>query len=202
MNEKELELIREIRYGLMNEGKVPSVRILMKRMGYKSPQSIQKLVKGLEEQGIIKKKENGKLQLLDNPEPEAERTETVIIPLIGRVACGGPVLAEENTEAMIPVSVKLAQPPHSYFLLRAQGDSMNEKGIDDGDMVLVRQQETATNGESVVALIDEEATIKELHASDQVIVLKPCSSNPSHKNIILTRDFRVQGVVVATIPGF
>jgi repressor LexA len=118
------------------------------------------------------------------------------------VACGVPILAEENIDAMIPVSVKLAKPPHKYFFLRAKGDSMNEVGINDGDMVLVKQQITANNGDIVVALIDDEATVKEFHRQGNTIILKPRSKNKKkHQPIILTRDFQVQGLVVSTIPG-
>jgi repressor LexA len=78
---------------------------------------------------------------------------------------------------------------------------MNLAGINDGDIVLVRQQGSARNKEIVVALIDDEATIKEFNAADNMIILKPKSSNPAHKPIILTRDFMVQGIVVTTIPG-
>jgi len=78
---------------------------------------------------------------------------------------------------------------------------MNQAGINDGDLVLVRQQATARHGDIVVALIDDEATIKEYTSTGSAVVLKPHSSNPSHRPIILTRDFCVQGVVVTTIAG-
>ena len=76
----------------------------------------------------------------------------------GRCSTGNPLLAEQNIEAMIPVSRGLAQPGAKYFLLRAVGNSMDLAGIEDGDLVLVRQQPSAENGETVVALINEEAT--------------------------------------------
>ena len=100
---------------------------------------------------------------------------------------------------MISVSIKLSLPPHKYFLLKAKGDSMNEKGINDGDSILVRQQTTAKNGDVVVALIDNEATIKEFHVFDETIVLRPRSRNSRHKPIILTRDFQIQGIFVTSI---
>ena len=101
---------------------------------------------------------------------------------------------------MIPVSTLLARPGQKYFLLRANGDSMTEAGIEDGALVLVRQQPTADSGQIVVALIDDEATIKELQLSREAAVLRPRTKNPTHKPIVLTRDFQVQGVVVATLP--
>ena len=122
------------------------------------------------------------------------------VPLVGRVACGVPLLAQENIDTYYPVSVGLAKPPHSYFLLKASGDSMNLSGIKDGDLVLVRRQNTARNGDRVVALVDNDSTIKEFHSSAEAVILKPRSRRKVHKEIILTRDFQVQGVVVATIP--
>jgi repressor LexA len=109
-------------------------------------------------------------------------------------------LAEENIEAMIPVSVKLAKPPNKYFILKAKGDSMNEREINDGDMVLVKQQNYAEDTDLVVALIDDEATIKELKINSENILLIPRSTNKKYQPIILTRDFMVQGIVISTIP--
>ncbi len=125
---------------------------------------------------------------------------TVKVPLLGTIACGIPIFAEENIEAQIPVSIKLAKPGNKYFLLRASGDSMDKKGINDGDLVLIRQQTSADNGQDVVALIDNEATIKEYHNYGDKIILKPKSTHSNHQPIILTSDFRIQGVVVAVIP--
>lgn len=76
---------------------------------------------------------------------------------------------------------------------------MNKTGINDGDLVLVRKQDYADNGNWVVALIDDGVTIKELFVSENAIILKPCSTNSAHKPIILNRDFKIQGVVVTTI---
>ena len=77
---------------------------------------------------------------------------------------------------------------------------MDQAGIADGDLVLIRQQSTALNGERVVALIDQDATVKRLRIGAESVVLEPVSSNSTHKPIVVGRDFRIQGVVVATIP--
>jgi repressor LexA len=96
--------------------------------------------------------------------------------------------------------IDLIKGSNNYFLLRAKGNSMNEVGITDGDLVLVKQQPTADNGDFVVALIDDDATIKEFRKNNDAIVLKPRSTEQKHQPIILTRDFIIQGIVVATIP--
>jgi len=85
-------------------------------------------------------------------------------------------------------------------MLRTVGDSMNKTGINDGDLVLVRQQMTANNGDTIVALVDDEATIKQLRLHKDYITLEPKSTNPDYCPIILERDFRIQGVVVKSMP--
>src|SRR3989344_5497906 len=99
------------------------------------------------------------------------------------------MLAEENIEGFVAVSTAIVRAGAKYFLLRASGDSMNLAGIDDGDLVLVRQQATAQNGDRVVALIDDEATIKEYRHAGNAIILQPRSSNHEHTPIILTENF-------------
>jgi repressor LexA len=86
-------------------------------------------------------------------------------------------------------------------LLRARGKSMNKSGIHDGDLVLVRQQSTARKGDKVVALVNDEATIKHFHRGCDVIVLRPNSTQAKCKPIVLSKDFIIQGVVVATLPA-
>lgn len=202
LNKTESEAVRIIRTSLVNKGSIPTVRELMAEMGYKSPRSAAVIMEQLVEKDVLKKKSDGSLQFLDMDQDETTSAQTIDVPLVGSVACGAPILAEENVDAMIPVSIKLATPPHKYFFLRAKGDSMDEKGINEGDIALIRQQPNANNGDVVVALIDDEATLKEFYRAGDSIVLKPRSSNKKHQPIILTRDFRIQGVLVTTIPDF
>lgn len=200
--DKEMEAIRHIRNWLMHKGRTPSIRELMAALSYKSPRSAALIVENLLSKKVLKKRRDGSLQLLEDPSPDSINTRTVDVPLVGTVACGLPILAEENIEGRIPVSVNLAKQGLKYFLLRASGDSMDESGINNGDLLLVRQQPTANNGDIVVALIDDEATVKEFHLAKGAVVLQPRSRNTQHRPIILTDEFRVQGVVVATIPKF
>jgi len=122
------------------------------------------------------------------------------IPVVGKVSCGMPIYAEENIATYVAVSTEIAKPHNNYFILYAEGDSMDEAGINSGDMVLVKQQPSAENGDMVVALIDDEATIKEFHKKNNMVILKPRSTNKSHQPIILTSNFRIQGVVADVIP--
>lgn len=199
---KQLEAIRHIRNSLIHTGRTPSVRELMESMSYKSPKSAFDLLEQLQEKGIIHKQENGGYQLITTPDFGPSRAQTVNIPIVGVVACGTPIFAEQNIEGYVPVSTTIAKTGSKYYLLRARGDSMDEVGINDGDLVLVKQQSIAQEGDNVVALIDDEATIKEFHKIKNIVMLKPRSSNPIHKPIILEENFQIQGIVIETIPNF
>lgn len=160
------------------------------------------MVEKLIEAGYLARQAGRALVLVRDLPETSDHERTVEVPLVGNAACGRPLLAEENLEAQIPVSEQLATPGHRYFLLRALGDSMNRVGIEEGALVLVRQQPDAENGETIVALINDEATIKQFWRKENVVVLKPQSSNPDHQPIVLSENFRIQGKVVATIPSF
>jgi repressor LexA len=199
---RELEAIRHIRNSLVHRGRTPSVRELMAALGYRSPRSAQELLGQLAAKRIIKRLESGDYQLLSDPDLGTGHATTVDVPIVGSVAAGTPLLAEENIVGFLPISTTLAKRSGTYFLLRVRGDSMDEVGIHDRDYVLVRQQPTAAPGEHVVALIDEDATVKEYLPQKDVVVLRPRSTNPAHRPIIIEREFTIQGVVVATVPGF
>ena len=200
LTNKELEATRHIRNWLVHHGHAPSVRELMCELGYKSPRSAQDILEKLEAKKVLKRTKSGSFQLVNDPESSLSHAHTLDVPILGTVSCGAPMLAEENIEGLVAVSTAIVRPGAKYFLLRASGDSMNLAGIDDGDLVLVRQQITAQNGDRVVALIDDEATIKEFRHTGNAIVLQPRSSNQEHRPIILTQDFQIQGVVANVIP--
>jgi len=199
LNQKQADAVRYVRNWLIHKGKTPSVRELMKALEYKSPRSAALIIEELIQKGILKKRSNGELQLIKDIDADSVHARTVDVPLVGIVTCGVPILAHENIEGYIPVSASLAKPGSKYFLLRAKGDSMNKADINDGDLILVRQQSTAKNGDIVVALIDNKATVKEFQHKKNCVVLIPKSNNKNHKPIILTENFQVQGVAVTTI---
>lgn len=120
----------------------------------------------------------------------------VQIPLVGSAPCGDPLLGETNIEDYIPVEKSKIKPGFPYFILRAEGDSMNQAGINDGDLVLCRQQEKADTGDRVVALLGDNVTIKVYGArEDGVRKLLPKSSNPRHQPITPGEGDSVQGIV-------
>jgi repressor LexA len=196
---KELQALRHIRNWIAHRGRTPSVRELMEALGYKSPRSAQDLLAQLTAKNAIKKLASGEYQLLRDAARTRTHEQTVDVPIVSTVAAGMPVLAEENIEWFIPISTSLARSGAKHFLLRVRGESMDKAGINNGDFVLVRQQSNADPGQNVVALIDGEATVKTFQRSRDVVVLKPQSTNPVHRPIILDHDFQIQGVVVTAI---
>jgi repressor LexA len=200
LREKELEAFRFIRNSIVHEGVSPSVRDLRDELGYKSPRSALLLLNSLIERGWLKRNAKGELQVRKDLAECEDHARTVSLPLVGMVACGLPILAEENIEAFIPVSRSIVSGSSSYFLLRASGISMDLAGIKDGDILLVKKQNYANNGERVVALIDDEATVKEFYKENGFVVLKPRSSDKTLKPIVVSENFSIQGVIVATLP--
>lgn len=199
ISRKDLEVLRQIRNTLIHTGKSPSIRDIQTSMGYKSPRSITVILKRLMDKGALERRSDSQLSILHELEEQSYNASTINVPLVGSAACGAPLLAEEYIQAMLPVSIQLAKPPHKYFLLRASGDSMNLVGIEDGDLILVRQQITADDGDIVVALIDSEVTIKKLRQQKNVIILEPCSTSKNYLPIILQKDFSVQGIVIESL---
>jgi len=132
-----------------------------------------------------------------------QKKSTVKVPFyINLASCGSPNMSEAHVDDYIEVDIRLAKPGSNYYLVRADGDSMNLAGINGGDLVLVREQNHADVGQKVVACLDGNVTIKELQRRGDYVVLMPRSDNLEHKPIILSGNPLIQGVVVATIPNF
>lgn len=178
---------------------MPTLRSISEGLWYKTPRSAQIIVNILVDKGYLIRWVDGKI--MPWREDTIVGSTTIEVPLIGSVACWKPIFAEENIEAKIPVSTTIARPPYKYFFLRAKGDSMNQKGINDGDLILVKEQHSANDRDIVVALIDDEATVKELREFEGYVALMPHSTNDKHKPIILHEDFLVQGIVTKSFPG-
>jgi uncharacterized protein len=126
---------------------------------------------------------------------------TIRIPLFDSVGCGELMFADSTVQEMIPVKSELMSKGSKYFVLRTSGDSMNQAGINDGDLVLCRKNYHPEEGNNVVALIGDDATIKEYHREDGAVILKPRSSNQKHKPLrfIDNEEIKVQGVVVCVL---
>ena len=198
LSDKDKKAFALIRNKIIHYGESPTLREINEVTGGKSPRSASLVIDRLVESGLIKK--SGRNLILANTYSESS-VSTIDVPLVGSVACGTPIFAEENIQTYIPISTRMAQKGSKYFLLRASRDSMDEAGINSGDLLLIRQQDSAENGDKVVALINDEATVKVFEKTRDAVILRPKSKNKNHKPIILTDNCMIQGVVVAVLPG-
>lgn len=187
-----------IRNKIAHSGKSPSLRVIAAFLGYKSPRSVQLMLERLKKNGRIRYS-GGEIKLVHSAELGGSES-TREIPIVGTVAAGNLTLAEQVVDDYVKISTKIAKPGHDYFILRVKGDSMNRSGINDGDLVLVKQQPTAREGEIIVATVDDEATVKYFHRDRGVVILKPHSTDESFKPIILSEQLIIQGVVIQTLP--
>lgn len=202
LTNNELQALKVIRNHVVHHGTFPTVRYVMEELEYKSPRSVSVLLEKLHDKKYLRRTNTGLWNLSTNAAPEEGRVGTLKVPLVGDVACGVPIMAEENIQGYFAVSSNMTKPNSTYFLLRAKGDSMNLDGINEGDLLLVRQQQTANSGDIVIALIDDEATAKRIEFRPNCVLLHPNSTNPEHFPFILTEDFRVQGVVERVLSNF
>ena len=158
-------------------GYPPSVREIGEHVGLKSPSTVHFHLKGLEEAGLIAKAE-GKTRAITVTGPHAE-PERDQIPVVGNVAAGSPILAQEQVEDYL--TFETGDKAGEYFALRVRGESMKYAGILPGDLVVVRRQSDAHSGEIVVALFEDEATVKTLRRRDGHVWLMP--ENPDYEPI-------------------
>jgi repressor LexA len=167
----------------------PTLKELQNHFGYENVSSVQRHTEALKKKGFLisEKHQARSLQI------KKQISNKFNIPLVGNVACGQPILAIQNIEAYIPFEVK--GNPKEYFFLRAQGDSMDKAKINDGDLVLIKSQNHAENGEKILALVGDEATIKIYRDEGKCKILEPRSSNPIHKPIYVFEDLQIQGIV-------
>lgn len=195
-NEKMLQAINEL---VLRNGLPPTIEELRDYLGIGSTRTILRYLDWLVEDGTIERWKGARgLRVIRSPH---KGLETSAIPIIGEVPAGLFMLAEENLEGWVKLPNDfLRSSGNKYFLLRVRGDSMDRAKLDgvrieDGDLILVEQQPIANSGDIIVALIDGEATIKRLGEGVGYYLLKPESSNPMHKPILVTQEFRVAGVV-------
>ncbi len=173
ISEKQNEILEFIKNQILNKGYPPSVRDICEGVGLKSTSSVHAHLETLEKNGYIRRDsaKNRAIEIVDDNFGLARR-ELVNVPLIGRVAAGEPILAVENIESYFPVPTEY-MPNNKSFMLKVKGESMINVGIFDGDSILVEQQNTAKNGEIVVALVDDSATVKTFYKEDGHIILQP-----------------------------
>ena len=194
-NEKVVEsVLNFIKETQKNEGKSPSYRQICRQMGFASVRTAQHYVLLLKKRGLISQEDNGQIATPIN----LSKGETIIAPLVGTIACGEPILAEENIEELFQLPTAIFCKKQT-MLLRAKGDSMIGVGINEGDLIVAEICNYADDGQIVVALIDDSATVKTLHRRNNQIILHP--ENPKYQDII-TNELKIQGVVKHVIHSY
>ena len=189
--------VREIgeAFGISSTNGVRSVIGALIRKGYVSRSP--KLSRGLEVKSEALRAEG----LFEAPETESS-AQSVEIPIIGRVAAGSPILAVQNLEGTVIVDRSFIASRRDVFALRVKGDSMIEAGILDGDLIFARQQQTAEDGQMVVAQIDDEATVKYFHPEPNGVRLEPANSAYKPIWVAEDRNFSIAGLVIGVLRRF
>lgn len=196
LTDRQRQILDFIRAEIHRRGFPPSVREIGEAVGLSSSSTVHSHLAALEEKGFLRRDPSKPraLEVLDYRDTDRaiDYDGVRAVPLVGQVAAGAPLLAAENIEATMSLPVEMAD--ESTFILRVRGDSMIEAGILDGDFVVVRQQSSASNGEIVVALLEDDATVKRFFKEADRVRLQP---ENSALEPIYARDVTILGKVVA-----
>jgi len=195
---RQRRIIEFIRKTVRERGYPPTVREIGEAVGLASSSSVHAQLANLERRGLVKR-DPTKPRAMELRGPGASRRGGVDVPLVGRVSAGTPVLADQNIEEYLTVPTGFAG-AEDHFALRVSGDSMVGAGILDGDLVIVRRQQAADEGDIVAVLVpgqaEDEATVKRLHKKDGRVILVP--ENPSMEPFEMTEG-NILGKVVAVL---
>ncbi len=174
LTSRQLQILNYIRHEVMTKNYPPSVREIGEAVGLSSSSTVHAHLAKLEEKGFIRRDPTKPraIELLDYHPASPFIQDVVSVPVVGHVTAGEPILAEQNIEDYFPLPKTLVH-RDTVFLLKVRGDSMIKAGIMDGDLVIVRQQATAQNGEIIVAMLDGEATVKRYYREKDHIRLQP-----------------------------
>ena len=187
--ERVLDFLKDF---LMEKGFPPTLREIASHFGLRGPRGPQKTLTILEKKGFIRKVRGGSRAIEILSYPQFSLTHILSVPIIGRVRAGEPILAIENIEGYLNLDRSLVS-SGDVFLLRVEGDSMIDAHIQDGDFALVKPQPNAENGEIVVALIEDEATIKRIFKKRDLIRLEP--ANPKMEPIVVKKGEKKVAIV-------
>ena len=170
---KQQEILEFIKQEILKKGYPPTVREICEKVQLKSTSSVHSHLETLEKNGYIRRDPTKPraIEIIDD-NFNLTRREMVNVPLVGKVAAREPILATENIESYFPIPAEF-MPNVESFMLRVQGESMINAGIFDGDNILVQRQDTARNGDMVVALVDDSATVKTFYKEGDHIRLQP-----------------------------
>jgi len=197
ISKKQQEILDYIKSEILNRGFPPAVRDICEAVNLKSTSSVHSHLETLEKNGYIRRDPSKPraIEIIDD-NFNLVRREVVNVPILGSVAAGQPLLAVENVENYFPIPAEY-MPNAETFMLNVKGDSMVEVGILDGDQVIVEKRSTARNGEIVVALVDDSATVKTFYKEAGFYRLQP--ENESMEPIIINGEVQILGKVIGVL---
>ena len=193
ISKKQLEILEYIKSEILRIGYPPAVREICEAVNLKSTSSVHSHLETLEKNGYIRRDPTKPraIEIIDDTF-NLTRREMVNVPIVGQVAAGEPILAEQNITNKFPIPIEFI-PNNETFLLTVKGESMINAGILDGDMVLVESTSVASNGEMVVALVDDSATVKTFYKEEGIYRLQP--ENDTMEPIIVS-EVEILGKVI------
>ena len=199
ISDKQKEILEYMKQEILNKGYPPTVRDICEAVKLKSTSSVHSHLETLEKNGYIRRDPTKPraIEIIDD-NFNLTRREMTNVPMLGRVAAGEPILAVENVESYFPIPTEY-MPNNESFMLKVKGESMINAGIFDGDNVLVEKCNTARNGDMVVALVDDSATVKTFYKEADHIRLQP--ENDSMDPIIV-KDCEILGKVFGVFRFF
>ena len=201
LTNRQQQILDLILAAVSERGYPPSVREIGEAVGLSSPSTVHSHLRALERSGYIRRDPSKPraIEIIDSGSSDTSMLRAPVrdVPLVGAIAAGSPILAEEDIEEIYPLPTELVG-DDPVFMLRVRGDSMIDIGIFDQDYVVVRRQPTADDGQVVAALINgEEATVKRLQRLDGRVVLK--AENPDFPPMVFSEGVEILGVVVAVL---
>lgn len=190
---KQKEILEYIKVQILERGYPPAVREICEAVHLKSTSSVHSHLETLEKNGYIRRDPTKPraIEICDDSF-QMVRTEMISLPVVGNVAAGQPILAEENIESYFPIPAEFIPGGDPSFILKVRGDSMINAGINNGDQIFVQSCSTARNGDMVVALIDDSATVKTFYREKGHIRLQPENDN---MDPIIVNDCKILGKV-------
>ena len=199
ISKKQQEILEYIKAEILNRGYPPAVREICEAVKLKSTSSVHAHLETLEKNGYIRRDPTKPraIEIVDE-NFNLTRREMVNVPIVGKVAAGEPILAVENIENYFPIPAEF-MPNEPTFILQVQGESMINAGILDGDYVLVQQQPTANDGDMVVALVDDSATVKTFYKENGYYRLQP---ENDFMDPIIVSEVMIMGKVIGTFRFF
>jgi repressor LexA len=201
ISSRQEKILKFINKKIKESGYPPSVREIAKAVDLSSSATVHSHLKKLEEKGYLKRNPSKPraISLLSRKGDGSVDTginNLVYVPVVGRIAAGRPILAEENIDDYFPLTPDFVKGKKEVFILHVRGDSMVNAGILDRDYIVVRKQDTAINGEIIVALLEDEATVKRFFKTNKKIKLMP---DNDHMEPIVVNDVKILGKVIGVI---